>query len=257
MRVFSLLETAFSICLGILGSMSIGISLGLLGSGGSILTLPVLLFLLHRPDKLAIAESLAIVGIIACVGAIPYLRNGQVDVKNLFFFGVASMCGSFFGACCSQYVSGQFQVVVFAWCMLAAAAAMLMKSCDFSLKLEVSPSYKWVGFGALLAGSLTGFVGVGGGFLITPILVILGGLSMSMAIGTSLVIIALNAFIGFAEHAQHMAISWETVGFVSLLGIAGACLGSYFSSKIDQKNLQKLFACFTFVVALAMPLIHR
>lgn len=159
--------------LALLGALLIGLSLGLLGSGGSILTVPVLVYLLGEPPKQAIAESLLIVGGIALLGAVPYALRGLVDFRNVLFFGLPGMAGTYFGAWLSRFVSGQVQLLTFALVMLLAAYFMAR---PLPLKRQEGGRKPWkIVLDGLFVGALTGFVGVGGGFLIVPALVLLGG----------------------------------------------------------------------------------
>ena len=170
----------------ILGAIVVGLSLGIFGSGGSILTVPVLIYLLHHPDKAAIAESLAIVGSIALVSALPYARAKHVDWRTAFIFGIPGMAGTYLGAWIAAFVAGYVQLFVFAGVMLLAAAQMWKRARanDDPSHAETPPKRSMITIGGegLAVGALTGFVGVGGGFLIVPALVLLGGLSMRRAV---------------------------------------------------------------------------
>lgn len=245
--------------LAFLGALAIGISLGLLGSGGSILTMPVLLFFLHRPDKLAVAESLAIVGGVALVGALPYAWRGQVHLRSVFYFGLTGMLGAYLGALASRFVSGEAQVTAFGLIMLVAAGMMLFgPKLTGEVEREPHPIWRIMADG-FLVGSLTGFLGVGGGFLIVPALVLLGSLSMHLAVGTSLVIIAMNAFTGFVEQlagvkALQMDVSWPTIALVAIVGICGSLFGGHIGSKLSQTTLRNIFALFIALIGICMLL---
>ncbi len=231
--------------LALLGALVIGMSLGLLGSGGSILTLPVLVFILNRPEKLAIAESLAIVGCIACLGAIPYAMRRHIDWKSALFFGVPGMLGAYIGASGSYYISGDLQLIIFAFVMLIVSFLMIAGPPSF----EKFASFRSIWLTILegfLVGCLTGFIGVGGGFLIVPALVFLSQLPMPIAIGTSLVIIAINSLTGFMEHlltlhALNMQVSWETIVIIACAGILGSFAGSLIAKNISQIRLRQAF----------------
>ncbi len=195
-----------------IGALAIGLSLGLLGSGGSIITVPVLVYLVGQPEKIAIAGSLGVVGTIALVGALQNAARGRVEWRSVAWFGLPGMVGTYAGAWLSGYVTGAVQLTVFALVMLAAAVMMFRRSSYVPQAGSSRPLGKVVADG-LAVGALTGFVGVGGGFLILPALVLLGGLGMHVAIGTSLAIIALNAFTGFFKHlhllsAQGLSLDW-------------------------------------------------
>jgi uncharacterized protein len=231
-----------------LGALVIGMSLGLLGSGGSILTLPVLVFILHRPEKLAIAESLAIVGLIALVGGLPYAIRNHIHWKSVFFFGLPGMLGASIGSYGSYYISGTVQLTLFAIVMLGAAGIMFFGPVSYE-KLTPSQSSRIITIvEGLGVGCLTGLIGVGGGFLIVPALVFLSNLPMFFAVGTSLIIIAMNSLTGFIEqfvilHALHMAVSWEIIGMISITGILGSFAGSFIAKRISQIRLRQIFGC--------------
>ncbi|MEL6615065.1 MAG: sulfite exporter TauE/SafE family protein, partial [Bacteroidota bacterium] len=171
----------------LLGAVAIGLVLGLLGSGGSILTVPVLVYLAGHADKVAIAESLAIVGAIAAVGAMPYARQRLVDWHSVLYFGVPGILGTYAGAALSAFIPGAVQLALFAAVMILAAVLMFRGRKEVPEGEERPRQPLWlIAVEGLLVGVLTGLVGVGGGFLIVPALVLLGGLSMRVAVGTSL-----------------------------------------------------------------------
>ena len=234
------------------GAIAIGLSLGLLGSGGSILTVPVLLYLVGQDEKVAIAGSLAIVGLIAVVGSFSYVKERLVDWRSVWLFGIPGMAGTYLGAFSSAYVSGALQLSVFAIVMMIAAYLML-KPIDVSAQGHVHQSFWKVGSEGLAVGALTGFVGVGGGFLIVPALVMLGGLSMHRAIATSLVIIAMKSAIGFIKYQDVLSVEglnldYSVIGVVSLLGIVGSFVGAYVAQQLPTDRLQRGFGAFLVVM---------
>lgn len=235
------------------GALAIGLSLGLLGSGGSILTVPVLVYLLDQPEKLAIASSLAIVGIIAAFGSLPYVRAGQVNWRAVWLFGAPGMAGTYLGAWLALFVSGGLQLTVFAVVMLAASVLMLKPiDCD---RAAQAPRAMWkISLDGLLVGVITGLVGVGGGFLVVPALVLLGGLSMRQAVATSLVIIALKSFSGFYKYldvldVEGLTLDLEVMFLVSALGVTGSFAGNFLANRIPQETLKKAFGVFLIVMA--------
>ena len=174
------------------GAVAIGVSLGLLGSGGSILTVPVLVYLIGQDEKVAIAGSLFIVGTIALAGSLQYLRARLIDWRNVAIFGIPGMVGTYLGAFLAAYVSGIVQLTLFAVVMLLASYLML-RPIELEHLSDSEPRHPWkIAIDGLVVGVITGLVGVGGGFLIVPALVLLGRMQMHRAVATSLVIIALK-----------------------------------------------------------------
>jgi len=235
-----------------LGALAIGLSLGLLGSGGSILTVPVLIYFFDQPEKLAIAGSLAIVGLIALFGSLSYIRKGLIDWRSVLLFGIPGMIGTYGGAYISQFISGILQLSLFAFVMLAAALFMLKPSAS-QADIPQRQNYKII-IDGLIVGVVTGLVGVGGGFLIVPALVLMGGLTMHVAIGTSLCIIALKSSSGFYKYIQvleqqNLTLDWQIIGFVTLVGIVGSLIGNMVSTRLPQAKLKRYFAYFLFPMA--------
>lgn len=246
----------------ILGALAIGLTLGLLGSGGSILTVPVLVYVLGHDDKAAIAESLAIVGTIALIGMLPYARRQQVDWRSVAFFGIPGMGGTYAGAWLAKFVTGPVQLVLFAVVMLLAAVVMFRKSrTTGSASLSNSDATAaqhavWkIILEGLFVGVVTGLVGVGGGFLIVPALVVLGGLPMRLAVGTSLVVVALKSFSGFLKYLGVVSslgghVDWQTIGIFAAVGIVGSLVGNALSQRVNQQALKRAFAGFLVVMGL-------
>lgn len=243
-----------------LGALIVGLSLGLLGSGGSILTVPALLYLADQPEKLAIVASLAIVGTVALVGAAPYARRGELDWRSTLLFGLPGIAGAWLGAQLAQQVSGTTQIVVFALVMLWAALMMLRGSAgrsDPAAVERISHGVPFIVLNGTAVGLLTGFVGVGGGFLILPALVLIGGLGMRVAIGTSLSVIALNAWAGFAKHylelgAGRGALDWRLILTFAGVGIIGSLAGQHFGRRLPQASLRRIFAWTLLLIGAAM-----
>lgn len=234
------------------GAVAIGISLGLPGSGGSIITVPVLVYLLGQDEKLAIAGSLFIVGSIALVGSLQYIRLGMVDWRNVVVFGLPGMAGTWLGALLAAFVPGIVQLTIFALVMLLASYLML-RPVDLE-RAEIVRRATWkIGVDGLVVGVLTGLVGVGGGFLIVPALVLLGGLAIHTAVATSLVIIALKSYSGFIKYldvldAQGLMLDWNVLMIVTALGIAGSIAGAKIANRIPQQRLKRGFGYFLIVM---------
>ena len=225
-------------------SVLIGLSLGLLGGGGSILTVPVLVYLVGESGKLAIVESLAIVGLIALVGAAPHLRKRCIDGRAVLLFGLPGLLGTSLGTLLSRQMPAALQLLIFAVVMLIAAARMFGSMPG---QTSARPRAWWqVALAGLGVGVLTGVVGVGGGFLILPALVLLLGLSMARSVGTSLVIIALNSALGFTLHVfgQRVSLHWPVIGLIAGIGILGSLIGAQLSTLFSPLMLRRSFAGF-------------
>lgn len=239
-----------------LGAALIGLSLGLLGSGGSILTVPVLVYLAGENSKLAITESLAIVGSISLFGALPYARKKLVDWPRLAWFGLPGMLGTGLGSTLGGYLSGAQQLTIFAVVMLLAAFMMFRPSTQEPLE-PGSFSLLAMALQGLGVGLLTGVVGVGGGFLIIPALVLLGKLPMKYAVGTSLAIITLNSFTGFLKHLSQTPepLHWNLIVLFAVIGMVGSWIGSRLSGRFNNTQLRRGFA--TFLVCMGAFVLYR
>lgn len=237
-----------------IGALLVGLSLGLLGSGGSILTVPVLIYLAGEQEKAAIAESLGIVGAVSLAGFIPYALKKQVHWRSVILFGLPGMAGTYGGAAIAAYVSGTLQLILFSVVMIMAAILMFSNSGTVKSP-EGKKQHEWwkIVLEGIAVGIITGLVGVGGGFLIVPALILLGGLSMNLAVGTSLIIIALKSFSGFYKYLDvlaelDIAINWEIIYIFSLIGAVGSLVGKAIGSKISNEKLQRIFAIFLIVM---------
>jgi uncharacterized membrane protein YfcA len=246
---------------GLIGSLAIGLSLGLLGSGGSILTIPVLVFLLKRPEKIAIAEGLAIVCFVSLIGAIPYGIRKQIGWKSVFLFGVPGMVGACAGGGCSFFISGSVHMILFALAMVAASGMMLFGPVSpLQFVPTQAPKYQTILKG-FFVGLLTGLLGIGGGFLIVPALILLCSLPAVEAIGTSLMIIAMNALVGFLQQVSGLQslglhVNWSIIGLVSLIAAIGSFSGSFLSSYLPQTRLKKLLGCSIFAMGLYVLIVQ-
>jgi len=240
-------ERATPVLLTLLGALAIGLSLGLLGSGGSILTVPVLHYLVGQPEKLAIGGSLLVVGLVAAAATLPYARSGQVDWRNVLWFGVPGMAGAWVGATLAHWVPGEAQLALFAGVMLLAAGQMLRGGAVD--RADQSPRRLAVIAGGVGVGLLSGLVGVGGGFLIVPALVLLAGVPMASAVGTSLAVISLNAFTGFVRYrdvlaGQSLEFDWPVLLAVAGVGVVGSYVGNRLGRRLPQAMLRRLFGGF-------------
>ncbi len=248
---------------GYFASLFIGISLGLIGGGGSILTVPILVYLFGVSPTLAISYSLFIVGFTSLVGAYHNYKKGLVHFKTVLLFGSSSITTVFIAR---KYIIpnlpdvfftiGNFEVthalfvmVVFAVLMLAAAGSMIRNRSVSSTPTKKSGSLRLVGYGILI-GLVTGFLGAGGGFLLIPALVIIMKLPMKEAIGTSLLIIALNSLIGFTGDIGRHPIDWKLVSTISAIAIIGIFIGSFFNQKVNSEKLKKGFGWFVLLMGI-------
>jgi uncharacterized membrane protein YfcA len=251
---------------GYVASVFIGISLGLIGGGGSILTVPVLVYLFGIDAFLATEYSLFIVGISSLVGSFSYFKKGLVDFKTAFIFGVPSIISIFltrnfllplipdevFRIGNFMVTKDLFLLLLFAGLMITVSYKMIQKRVG--LKIEIGNSQNnnttlAVAEGSIV-GILTGLVGAGGGFMIIPALVNLLKTPMKTAIGTSLVIISLNSLIGFFSSMNHVKIEWNLLGTISGIAIVGILIGSQLSKKIDGKKLKPAFGWFILVMGI-------
>ena len=236
------------------GAIAIGVSLGLLGSGGSIITVPVLVYLIGQDEKVAIAGSLFVVGNIALAGSLQYVRAKMIDWRNVLVFGVPGMAGTYLGAVIAAYVPGIMQLALFALVMLLASYMMLRPVELTDAPHEPRETWK-IAIDGLIVGVITGLVGVGGGFLIVPALVLLGGLGIHAAVATSLVIIALKSYSGFYKYievldAQHLQLDWQTLMIVTALGVLGSYGGAIFAKRMPQDKLKRWFGYFLIIMGI-------
>ena len=234
----------------------IGLSLGMLGGGGSILTVPVLVYVAHVEPKTAIAMSLAVVGVTSVTGALGHWRAGNVNLRVAVLFGALAMVGAYGGARLSVFLSGATQLVLLAVAMLVAALSMLRvtpgrvaASGADNARVDVPHPLALGGLAALAVGVgvLTGLVGIGGGFLVVPALVLFGRVPMKHAVGTSLVVIAMNCASGFAGHLGHVGIPWAFAGLFTGVAIMGILLGTHLARFVSQAALKRGFAVFLLV----------
>jgi uncharacterized protein len=252
--------------IGYFSSILIGVSLGLIGGGGSILTVPVLVYLFSVDAVAATAYSLFIVGMTSAVGSVSYFRNGLVNVKTAIVFGIPSIISVFLTRAYivpaipkEVFTIGHFvltksllMLLLFAILMIAASYSMIKKG-KTTVEDTESPqvfNYPLILLEGAIVGLLTGLVGAGGGFLIIPALVLLSKLPMKEAIGTSLVIIAAKSLIGFFGESSETVIDWALIGLVTSLAILGIFIGMALSKRIDGAKLKPAFGWFVLVMGI-------
>jgi len=253
--------------LGYASSFLIGISLGLIGGGGSILTVPVLVYLLGVEPVMATAYSLFIVGLSSLVGTYPKYREGLVDLRTAVVFGIPSIVTVFatrkfivpaipaqlghLGGL--EVTKGMLLMVLFAVLMVAASVSMIRSGSSAGQARGNADrvfNYPLILLEGGVVGLLTGLVGAGGGFLIIPALVLLGGLPMKQAVGTSLLVIAAKSLIGFLVDATAYEMDWRLLAIVSAIAMAGILAGNRLSRKLDGERLKKGFGWFVLAMGL-------
>lgn len=250
---------------GYIASIFIGISLGLIGSGGSILTVPVLVYLFRIDAVLATAYSLFIVGVSSLIGSFSYFAKGLVNIKTAIVFGIPSIVAVFttrayiipaipselFSIGSLVVTKSVFLMLLFAILMILASYRMIKKtkvSIENETEIAQEFNYPLIFLEGIVVGVLTGLVGAGGGFLIIPALVLLSKLPMKEAVGTSLAIIAAKSIIGFFGEADSTFIDWILILKVSGFAILGIFIGAALSKKIDGKKLKPAFGWFVLVM---------
>jgi hypothetical protein len=247
--------------LGYLAAVAIGLILGLIGGGGSILTVPVLVYLFHIQPELATAYSLFIVGTTSFIGVIPKWKLDEVDVRTALLFGFPSLLTVFstrkwilpavpdviFSSEKLLLTKSNAMLLLFALLMLFAAFNMLRRRTE---KEQGHQEFSWINYPLMIQGAivgiLTGLVGVGGGFLIVPALVMYSKLTMKRAIGTSLLIISVNSLVGFTGDlwTQGSSMNWSFLTMISVLAVVGILIGTHFAKKMETKALRMGFAWF-------------
>lgn len=229
----------------------VGLTLGLLGGGGSVLTVPLFVYVLGIEVRPAIASSLAVVGLVALFGAWRHSRAGHVDGRTALVFGGWAMVGALAGARAAAWITPQAQLALFAAVMFTAAIFMYRGRPE-GIEPHARRSIVVVGVTALGVGALTGLVGVGGGFVIVPALVLLLGLEVKRAIGTSLLVIAMNAASGFVGYATEVAVPWRLLVGFTLFAMLGIGLGSRWAERVESTTLRRAFAGFLALTACAI-----
>jgi uncharacterized protein len=231
----------------------VGLSLGLMGGGGSILTVPIFVYVLGYDPKLAIAMSLPVIGVTSLAGVIGHWKAGNVNVRAALSFGAIAIVGAFAGARMAAHVSGQIQLTLLAVVMLAAASMMLRSSRQPPMTETADSAARPIAIGVLIpialgVGVLTGLVGVGGGFLVVPALVLLANAPMRQAVGTSLLVIAINSFAGFAGYIGQVQMPWGFMAGFTATAVAGIVAGTYLVRFIAPGVLRQAFAVFLIVM---------
>lgn len=240
---------------GVALAVAVGFVLGLLGGGGSILAVPIFLYVFHVPPKPAIAMSLVVVGMSAFIGFLTHWRQGTVNVRIALSFGALAMIGAFGGARIARFVPASAQMALFAAFALTAALMMLRDSMRAPRVAASGPSIPassrlspLLGAQALAVGVLTALIGAGGGFLIVPALVLMANVPVKEAIGSSLLIIAMNASSGVAGYVGQVAFDWPLVAWFTAVAGVGAVIGTRFMRKLPAARIKQAFAILILVL---------
>jgi len=243
--------------LGLALAALIGLALGLLGGGGSILTVPIFVYLLGFGAREAIAMSLAVVGAVSLFGAAGHYRLGNVNLRVALVFGSVAMVGTYLGARLAVYVSGETQLAMFAVVMLLAAVFMLRDGWRVPATVEAltggEVEVRKLPLGlivveGMVVGVITGLVGVGGGFLIVPALVLLARIPMKEAVGTSLLVIAMKSLAGFVGYLGQVEVAWGFMTLFTGVAVAGILGGTWLVQFVPQAALKRSFALFLLVM---------
>ena len=232
-------------------AVAVGLSLGLLGGGGSILTVPLLTYVAGMDPKQAIASSLFIVGATSVMSTFTHARAGNVQWRTGLIFGVASMAGAFLGGLTGGYLPGVMLMLLFAFMMIATSIAMIRgrrnkSPADATKQLPMGK----IILEGLVVGAVTGLVGAGGGFLVVPALALLGGLPMPVAVGTSLLVISMKSFAGLAGYLTSVSIPWPLVLGVTGTAMIGALIGARLTRVVPEKALRKGFGIFVLAMGI-------
>lgn len=241
---------ATSLVIGLLLSAAIGFSLGLIGGGGSIITVPVLVYVIGVSAHQAIGMSLAVVGTTSLIATFLHYKQKTVDLKIAAIFGITGMTGAYFGSGLTYLFSPTSLLFIFGSVMLVISLVMLLKDQkDISQNVSQNKLAKSI-IAGLVVGLLTGFLGVGGGFLIVPALMFFAGLEIKNAIGTSLLIITINSLAGLIGHLQHTSFDLRLTILITVIAAIGTILGTKVAHQVSATTLKSGFATFVLVVAI-------
>ena len=231
----------------------IGVSLGFFGGGGSILTVPLLVYVFGLDPKVAIASSLPIVGLASLAGAARHWRAGNVRPREGLCFGAAGMAGAYAGGRASVLLDGGMLLLLFAAMMFLTATSMWRGRKAPAPPVSGGLRSPWrLSLQGFSVGLFTGLVGAGGGFLIVPALVLWAGLPMAAAVGTSLFIIVLQTSAGFVGYLSHVEVAYRLIASVSAIAIAGSWVGARLANRVDPAALRRAFAAFVMLMACAI-----
>lgn len=227
----------------------VGLLLGALGGGGSILAVPIFVYVLSLDPKAAIAMSLPVIGLTSLAGAWGHWRHGHLDLRQAVLFGAAAMAGAYAGARLAVFVPGGLQLAALGAVMAAAALSMLRPRRLPASGAPEPPSVVLSAASGLGIGVLTGLLGVGGGFLFVPALVLFGRLPMKHAVGTSLLVIAMSATAGLLGYLGQVEVDWGLVARFTAGALAGLAAGVQIVRLVPHRTLQRAFGVFLLMVA--------
>lgn len=235
------------IALTLTGALLVGVTLGLFGGGGSILTVPLLVYVAGVPAKPAIAMSLFVVAVTSAIGALGHARAGRIRWRTGLLFGAAGMAGAYGGGLLGPHLPEGLLLAAFAGMMLATAIAMI-RGRRAGAPPRHAPSVPRVLADGVAVGLVTGLVGAGGGFLVVPALVLLGGLPMGVAVGTSLLVIAMKSVAGLAGYLFTVPVDWGLALPVTAAAVVGGLLGGRLAGRLDADRLRRAFGWFVLVM---------
>lgn len=230
-------------------SVVIGVAVGLFGGGGSILTTPILIYALGVEPKPAIATSLVVVGVTSMAAVAQHARAGNVEWRTGLIFGGTGMAGAYMGGFAAKFIPATVLLILFGLMMLATAVAMFRGRKDAAPSTGQRQAFWAIGLEGLVVGVVTGLVGAGGGFLVVPALVLLGGLPMKKAVGTSLLVITLKSLGGYAGYSSHVTVDFELATLVSVAAVVGSFAGSRIVNLVPPDALRRGFAGFVLVMS--------
>lgn len=231
----------------------IGVLLGALGSGGSVVIFPVLVYIAGVTPQSAVPMSLAVVGATSAAAALLHARRGNFHTKAALLFGASGIVGAYFGSMATHLVSGRALMLVFSLLLLIVGVTMFLRVR--ARTAHVCRTLRCLALGAVV-GALTGFIGVGGGFLIVPALVLLAGLDIKVAIGTSLAVIAFNSAAGLAGQTRYAVIDWALAAALTAAAIVGMLLGVRIVRRVSGTAARQAFASLLVVLAIVISAVN-
>ncbi|QQR79567.1 MAG: sulfite exporter TauE/SafE family protein [Deltaproteobacteria bacterium] len=236
----------------IVGAIFLGLVLGLFGSGGSLLSLPLMMHWMGLEPKVAVASSLLLTGLISVAGVLVPLRRKELCFKNAMTFLFASLPMSYLGALLGRRIDSKVQIISFSILMFLAGIKLLVQKSEKEQVSHCNPRFLPLLLIGAVIGSLTGLVGVGGGFMIVPALVLFGGISFPMATGTSFLLVAANSLIGFMTYQSSLEIPVVSILGLASLAIPFSWMASHFGRRLSSKGMQRSFGVGLLVISFLM-----